>query len=102
MSTAGTNVTIVEMADRLLPLEDSEISQALRRSLEKSGIRVATGAKLENVAIEGDGVSATLSVEGKEPERLAAEHLLVAVGWGAILKASALRLQVFQLRGDLL
>jgi len=81
-ATAGTNVTIVEMADRLLPLEDSEISQALRRSLEKSGIRVATGAKLENVAIEGEGVSATLSVEGKEPERLAAEHLLVAVGVG--------------------
>ncbi|NQU46295.1 MAG: dihydrolipoyl dehydrogenase [Chlorobium sp.] len=81
-ATAGVKVTIVEMADRLLPQEDGEISEALRRSLEKGGIRVVTGAKLENVAVKADGVSASLSVEGKEGERVAAEYLLVAVGVG--------------------
>jgi len=81
-ATAGTKVTIVEMADRLLPQEDGEISEALRRSLEKTGIRVATGAKLENVAVQDDGVSAALLIEGKEDERVTAEQLLVAVGVG--------------------
>jgi len=77
---AGTAVTLVEMMPRLLPLEDEEIAEALKRSLQKAGIRVATSAKLGNVTAEGDRVNALLVVEGDDAEPLSAEYLLVAVG----------------------
>lgn len=77
---AGTEVTLVEMMPRLLPLEDQEISEALKRSFQKAGIRVATGAKLEGVAVTGDQVSALLAVDGEESQPISAELLLVAVG----------------------
>jgi len=76
----GTSVTIVELLPRLLPLEDAEISEALRLSFEKAGITVVTGAKLENVTVEGEQVSATLVAEGAEQQPIQADHLLVAVG----------------------
>jgi dihydrolipoamide dehydrogenase len=76
----GTRVTLVEMMPRLLPLEDEEISEALKRSFQKAGITVATGAKLEGVSIAGDRVSALLAVEGEEPKAVSADYLLVAVG----------------------
>jgi dihydrolipoamide dehydrogenase len=77
---AGTSVTLVEMMPRLLPFEDREISEALKRSFQKAGITVVTGAKLENVVVEGDRVSGLLAVEGEEPQPVSAEYLLVAVG----------------------
>ncbi|MEI6757625.1 MAG: dihydrolipoyl dehydrogenase [Chlorobium sp.] len=77
---AGTEVTLVEMMARLLPLEDEEISEALQRSFQKSGITVATGAKLEAVALSGDQVSGLLVVEGEESRSISAECMLVAVG----------------------
>ena len=91
---AGTAVTLVEMMPRLLPLEDEEIAEALKRSLQKAGINVATGAKLENVTAEGDKVTAHLRIEANDfpqppalspqPSALSplltADYLLVAVG----------------------
>jgi dihydrolipoamide dehydrogenase len=77
---AGTRVTIVELLPHLLPLEDEEISLALERSFQKAGIRVATGAKLEDVVATGECVTALLTVEGGEPEQLSADSLLVAIG----------------------
>ena len=77
---AGTSVTLVEMMPRLLPLEDEEIAEVLKRSLQKAGITVATGAKLERVTVEGDRVSAHLIVEGNDSRLLTADYLLVAVG----------------------
>ncbi len=77
---AGTAVTIVELLPRLLPLEDVEISEALQLSFEKAGITVVTGAKLEDVTVEGEQVRAMLVAEGAEPQPVQADHLLVAVG----------------------
>jgi dihydrolipoamide dehydrogenase len=77
---AGTKVTLVEMMSRLLPLEDEEISEALKRSFQKAGITVATGAKLEGVTVTGDKVSGLLAVDGEEPKFVSADYLLVAVG----------------------
>ncbi|TCD47112.1 dihydrolipoyl dehydrogenase [Chlorobium sp. N1] len=81
-ATLGTKVTIVEMMERLMPLEDEEISEALKRSFQKAGIRVATGSKLEDVRREGEKVTARLLVPGEVPETLEADHLLLAVGVG--------------------
>ena len=77
---AGTAVTLVEMMPRLLPLEDEEIAEGLKRSLQKAGITVATSAKLEDVAIADDGIHALLSVPGADLEPVSADYLLVAVG----------------------
>ncbi|MCX6178799.1 MAG: dihydrolipoyl dehydrogenase [Chlorobiales bacterium] len=77
---AGTAVTLVEMMPRLLPLEDEEISEGLKRSLQKAGITVATSAKLDSVTVEGDIVNAFLAVEGADSEPLSADYMLVAVG----------------------
>ncbi len=57
---AGSTVTLVELQPRLLPLEDEEIAEALKRSLQKAGITVATNAKLENVTVQSDKVTAHL------------------------------------------
>lgn len=77
---AGTAVTLVEMMPRLLPLEDEEISAVLLRSFQKAGITVAVGAKLEGVKATGEGVTALLTVDGREPQPLSADYLLVAIG----------------------
>lgn len=77
---AGSAVTLVEMMPRLLPLEDEEISEVLKRSFQKAGITVETGARLEGVAAEGERVSALLSVDSEPPRPLAADYLLIAVG----------------------
>ena len=77
---AGAKVTIVELMPRILPAEEAEVSEALKRSFEKAGIAVHCGAKLDNVAVGEAGVSAELLVEGKEPQKLEASCLLVAVG----------------------
>ncbi len=60
---AGSTVTLVELQPRLLPLEDEEIAEALKRSLQKAGITVATNAKLENVTVQSDKVTAHLCPE---------------------------------------
>ncbi len=77
---AGSAVTIVEMMPRLLPLEDEEISEVLKRSFQKAGITVFTGAKLDGVMVSGEQVSGLLAVEGEGPQSVVADYLLVAVG----------------------
>ncbi|NTV66521.1 MAG: dihydrolipoyl dehydrogenase [Chlorobaculum sp.] len=77
---AGANVTIVELMPRILPAEEAEVSEALKRSFDKAGIAVHCGAKLGNVVTGDEGVSADLLVDGQEPRKLEATCLLVAVG----------------------
>ncbi len=72
----GSDVTLVEMLPQILPLEDAELSAALRERLEARGIRVVVGAKVEGVEYEPRGVSTRLS-EGKV---VSAEKILIAMG----------------------
>ncbi len=78
-STFGTEVTLVEMLDRVLPLEDAEVSKELQRAFRKRGITTWTGTKL--VGAERTEAGVALSFEGRD-ERVEAEVLLVAVGRG--------------------
>ena len=73
----GSEVTLVEMLPRVLPLEDEEVSAELQRAFKKRGIAVWTGTKLTGVERTDGGLS--LAFEGRE-DRLEAEVLLVAVG----------------------
>lgn len=82
-SSAGTDVTLVELMPRILPLEDEEISEGLQRSLEKAGIAVLTGASVLGVETEGDGVNATVKTADGEERTFDSACVLVAVGVSA-------------------
>jgi dihydrolipoamide dehydrogenase len=76
----GTDVTVIEMLPRVVPVEDEEVSKELERVFKKQKIRVETGAKAENIQKTGKGVKLTLTTRDGKQEVLEAEKLLVAVG----------------------
>ena len=75
----GSEVTLVEMMPRVLPIEDEDVSAALARSLSKRGIDVQVDTKLAEVASADSGVELKLEKDGAQ-STLEAEALLVAVG----------------------
>ncbi|WP_405801695.1 dihydrolipoyl dehydrogenase [Streptomyces sp. NBC_01506] len=76
----GAEVTLVEAADRLVPLEDADVSRHLTRGLKKRGIDVRVGARLEDAVVLDDGVRATVRTARGEARTVEASRLLVAVG----------------------
>ena len=78
----GTKVTIVEFMDRIVPVEDEEISKELAKSFKKNGIEIMTSAEVTSVDTSGNGVKA--KVKTKEGEIiLEADVVLSAVGVAA-------------------
>ncbi len=75
----GSEVTLVEMLPRLLPLEDEEVSKELQRAFRKRGIRAKTGATLSGVERTESGVEVRLT-SGEKTETAAADLVLIAVG----------------------
>jgi dihydrolipoamide dehydrogenase len=76
----GTKVSLFEILPRIVPLEDEEISKELERYFKKSGIRVETGARAENVERTENGVRFTATLASGKQETVEAETLLVAIG----------------------
>ncbi len=76
----GTDVLIMEMLPRLVPVEDEEVSKELEKHFKKTGIRVETGAKVENVEVTGAGVKFRVNLANGKSEDHEFEKLLVAVG----------------------
>jgi dihydrolipoamide dehydrogenase len=75
----GSTVTVVEVLDRILPVEDAEISAFAHKAFEKRGIRLVTSANVTNLDRSGEGVSATIeSADGSET--VAYEKVIMAVG----------------------
>lgn len=75
----GTKVTVVEFMDRIVPVEDEEISKQLERSLKKAGINILTSANVESVDTSGTGCKAQVKT-AKGTETLEADIVLSAVG----------------------
>lgn len=75
----GTEVTVIEMLDNILPIEDKEISELLRASFKKRKIDIHTGTKVEKAASEGDKMKVTVSSE-KETKDIIGDKILVAIG----------------------
>ncbi len=75
----GCEVTIIEMADGILPVEDEEISKIARKSFEKQGIKILTGAGLKALKKSKDGVTALVEIAGKL-EEIKAQKVIMAVG----------------------
>jgi len=76
----GCKVTLLEMLPRIVPLEDEEISRELQRLFKKSGIRVETGARAEQVSKTAEAVHVRVRLSDSRVEEIQAEKLLVAVG----------------------
>ena len=75
----GAEVTVVEMLDRILPVEDEEISAFARKSFEKQGIKILTSAKTTKVQKNGDSVTATVESGGKAQD-ITVDRVISAVG----------------------
>lgn len=82
LNTLGTETYLVEMMDRIVPVEDGDISQALARSFKKQGIKIRAGTKVENIEVGEDTVKMEL-VKGKKRESLEVETLLLSIGVAA-------------------
>jgi dihydrolipoamide dehydrogenase len=78
-NSIGTQVTVVEFMDNIVPVEDEEISKALARTLKKQGINILTKSTVESVDTSGELCKATVKTE-KGTEVLEAEIVLSAVG----------------------
>jgi dihydrolipoamide dehydrogenase len=78
----GVKVTLLEYLPAIVPLEDREVCQALERSFTRRGITVVTSARFDStkVDIEKTGVCVMVGPEGKEPQEVRAEMMLVAAG----------------------
>ncbi|HUE80336.1 MAG TPA: dihydrolipoyl dehydrogenase [Sphingomicrobium sp.] len=87
-SDLGAHVTVVEMLDRIVPVEDAEVSRALTKSLSGQGMEILTSAGVESLKADAKGVTA--SIKGKDPGSGAGaggkvserrfSHAIVAVG----------------------
>ncbi|MDA8231749.1 MAG: dihydrolipoyl dehydrogenase [Magnetospirillum sp.] len=75
----GSQVTVVEVMDRVLPVEDEEISAIAKKSFEKQGMTIITGASVKGLSKSADAVTAVIEAGGK-PQEIVADRVISAVG----------------------
>jgi dihydrolipoamide dehydrogenase len=80
----GSDVTIIELVDRLVPVEDAAVSAELEKSFKKQGITVLTGTKVTSATSSPDGVSIEAETPDGKTKKIAADRLLVATGRGPV------------------
>ncbi|MEY2915375.1 MAG: dihydrolipoyl dehydrogenase [Actinomycetota bacterium] len=76
----GSQVTVIEYQDRILPLEDADSSAEMAKALKKLGIKIVTGAAVQN-ATETKDLATVVYQQAGETQSVEAEHVLVAVGF---------------------
>ena len=86
----GVRVTVIEAADRALPLEDVEVSAVVEKAFRKRGIEVHTGTRLEGAEVAGDGVRLTIGAKDGATRSVEAERVLVAVGRSPVIEGIGL------------
>lgn len=76
----GSKVTLIEMMDRILPVEDEEISKDLERHFKKDGIRILTKSKVVSAKVKDSQVEVVISKHDGKEEVLKADYALNAIG----------------------
>ena len=76
----GAKVTVVEMLDRVVPVEDAEVSAQLQKSLTKQGLTILTSAGVETLSADGKGVAAKIKTSDGKTAEHKFSHAIVAVG----------------------
>ena len=77
--TMGAEVTVVEILEQILPVEDAEIAELARKQLAKGGMKIFTGSKVASLRKSGDGVTAAIEAKGVKQE-ITVEKVISAVG----------------------
>ena len=93
----GSDVTILELLPRLVPVEDEAVSAELEKSFRKQGITSHTSAKVTGAKVTGDGVDIDVQLADGSAKNLRADYLLVATGRGPVttgLNAEGVGLQM--------
>jgi len=93
----GSEVTVVELLPRLVPVEDEAVSAELEKSFRKQGIKIHTGAKVTGATVSGAGVDVSAQLADGTATTINAEYLLVATGRGPVttgLNAEGVGLQI--------
>ena len=80
----GSEVTIVELLPRLVPVEDEAVSAELEKSFRKQGITAHTGARVTSATASGDGVEVDAQLADGSTQTIRADYLLVATGRGPV------------------
>jgi dihydrolipoamide dehydrogenase len=80
----GSEVTIIELVKRLVPVEDEAVSAELEKSFKKQGITVLTGTKVTKATATSTGVSIEAEAPDGKTEKISADVLLVATGRGPV------------------
>jgi dihydrolipoamide dehydrogenase len=76
----GAKVTVVEMLDRVVPVEDSDVSDQLAKSLTKQGLTILTSAGVESLQADAKGVAAKIKTKDGKSAEQRFSHAIVAVG----------------------
>ncbi|TFU06556.1 dihydrolipoyl dehydrogenase [Polymorphobacter arshaanensis] len=79
-SDMAAKVTVVEMLDRVLPVEDEDVSAFMAKALAKQGMTIVTGAKVSDVKPGADSVSATITTADGKATTDSYSHVIVAIG----------------------
>lgn len=77
----GAEVTIVEMLEQILPLEDPEVAAEVQKAFKKKGVTIHTGTRTENFQVGADGVTVTLrNLKSDKTETVQVERVLLSIG----------------------
>jgi dihydrolipoamide dehydrogenase len=76
----GAEVTVVEMLDRIVPVEDADVSTFLEKSLTKQGITILTGAGVQSLTASTKAVTAELKTKDGKVTKQEFSHAIVAIG----------------------
>jgi dihydrolipoamide dehydrogenase len=76
----GSDVTVVEMLDRIVPVEDADVSTFLEKSLRKQGINIMTGAGVDAIKVSDAGITATIKDKSGNAATSDFTHVIVAIG----------------------
>ncbi len=79
-NSMGSNVTIIEYLDRIVPIEDKEISKELEKNLKKKGINIFTSSEVKEAKITNNGVDVYFESSKGEKTKLNSEIVLSAIG----------------------
>ncbi len=78
--TLGADVTVVEIMDRVLPVEDEEISTFARKSFEKQGMKIRTGTSVERLEVGQSNVKAQLKAKEGALSDVTVDRVILAIG----------------------
>lgn len=79
-SDLGADVTVVEVMDRVLPVEDEEISAMARKAFETQGMTIHTGARVSGLETGANNVTATIEMGDGKAKEITVDRVIIAVG----------------------